>query len=110
MPYDTNSPPPLATQSAALHALASTADAHPDLPGAYVVTHVIDPGQIDIQLDSPADLETWRESLGIAAHDLTLKHYDARRHLEFTAPLGAVLLRAYAIFPDSGFTPEGSRP
>jgi hypothetical protein len=108
MPYDTNPPPTIAAQATALHVLAHLADAHPDLPGAYVVTHSVFPKQVDIQLDSPADLETWRETLGVTTDAVALRHYDATRQLAFTAPLGTTQLRVYASFPDRSATPEGS--
>ena len=110
MPCDNNPPPTISAQTAALHVLAHLADAHPDLPGAYVVSHSVFPKQIDIQLDSPAYLETWRDTLGVATDAVALKHYDARHHLEFAAPLGTIQLRVYASFPDTGASPEGVQP
>lgn len=108
MPYDP--PPQLGAQCAALRALACISEAHGDLPGAYVVSHSIVPEQIDVQLDAPSDFETWRAALGIDTSAVTLKHYDARRHLEFVTPLGTTRLRVYAAFPDIETVDEGSRP
>ncbi|MFI0940955.1 hypothetical protein [Streptomyces sp. NPDC021020] len=110
MPYDANPPPTITAQATALQSLSHFADAHPDLPGAYVVSHSAFPKQVDVLLDGPADLETWRDALDIATNALTLKHYDARRHLEFTTPIGTTLLRVYTVFPDTSTTPEGSQP
>lgn len=109
MPYDTNPAPPLAAQSAALHALANIADAHPELPGAYVVSHSIHPEQIDVQFNNPRDLEKWRASLGITPDTVSFMYYADRRHLEFFAPVGTTLLRVYAVFPDVSATPKGSQ-
>jgi hypothetical protein len=109
MPYDTNPPPTIAAQATALHVLAHLADAHPGLPGAYVVTHSVFPKQIDVQLDGPADLETWRETLGVPTDAVALRHYASRNHLAFTAPLGTTQLRVYASFPARNTTPEGSQ-
>jgi hypothetical protein len=109
MPYDATPPPTISAQATALHVLAHLADAHPDLPGAYVVSHSVFPKQIDVQLDGPADLETWRETLGIAPDAVALRHYDATRHLSFTAHLGTTQLRVYAAFPHTNAKPEGGQ-
>jgi hypothetical protein len=99
MPYDPDRPPPIAAQTCALRALLHLTDLHPDLPGAYVVTHNVTPNQIDVQLNAPSDWETWRETLNLPTDTATSRSLDNRQLLECVTTVGEMSVRVYAVFP-----------
>ncbi|MFI1091830.1 hypothetical protein [Streptomyces sp. NPDC020917] len=98
MTYD-DPPPPLAAQANALRSLLRLAELHPELPGAYVVSHNIDADRIDVQLDNPSSFEAWREALTASPASVRSKPCEDRELLEFTAPAHPSTIRVYAIFP-----------
>lgn len=102
MPYDTASPPPIAAQSNALRTLLRLSELHPQLPGAYVVSHGLEPNRIDVQLNSPSSLEAWREALNAPTDSVKSRPLDAKTQLEISAEVGSVTVRVYAIFVSGG--------
>ena len=102
MPYDTASPPPISTQSNALRTLLRLSELHPQLPGAYVVSHGLEPDRIDVQLNSPSSLEAWREALNAPTDTVTSRPLGAKTQLAISAEVGSVTVRVYAIFTCGG--------
>nr|WSX50721.1 hypothetical protein OG409_18295 [Streptomyces sp. NBC_00974] len=95
---DTDLTHPLTAQSAVFAALAQLAELHPDLPGAYITASQVTPTKAHVLLDSPADLEAWRLATHTNAFDVELGSLKGDWQLLFTAQLGRITLRVYAIF------------
>ncbi|MFJ3960091.1 hypothetical protein [Streptomyces sp. NPDC090036] len=89
---------PLTAQTVVFAALARLAELHPDLPGAYITTSQITPTEATVLLDSPADLEAWREGMHTNVGDVQLKDLKGERQLRFTAPLGRITLTVFTVF------------
>nr|WSX78217.1 hypothetical protein OH826_32855 [Streptomyces sp. NBC_00899] len=94
------SPELVAAQTNALGTLLRLIDAHPELPGAYFVSHCFEPQRVDVQLDSPSALEAWREALNLPTDAIEPKAFPDpdRRELEVSAVIGTATIRVYAIF------------
>ncbi|NXY95673.1 hypothetical protein HYE82_15000 [Streptomyces sp. BR123] len=90
---------PLAAQATVFGTLTRLAELHPNLPGAYVTTSQITPTEAHVLLDSPADLEAWRRATHTDALDVQFTERQGDRKLQFTAPLGRITLKVYAVFP-----------
>ncbi|WUH92311.1 hypothetical protein OG900_20840 [Streptomyces sp. NBC_00433] len=90
-----------ASQANALGTLLRLIDAHPHLPGAYIVSHCFIPQRVDVQLDSPSGLEAWREALNLPTCAIEPKRFPdpGRQELEMSADVGTATIRVYAIFP-----------
>ncbi|MET9886239.1 hypothetical protein ABZZ20_24510 [Streptomyces sp. NPDC006430] len=95
---DTDMNNPLTAQTAVFAALAQLAELHPDLPGAYITTSHITPAEASVLLDSPADLEAWRQATHSDAGDVQLTDLKGDRQLRFTAPFGRITLRVFTVF------------
>ncbi len=89
---------PLHAQTAVFTALAQLAELHPNLPGAYITTSQITPTEATVLLDSPADLEAWRQATHTDADDVQLRDLNGDRQLLFTALFGRIALRIYTVF------------
>ncbi|WP_405921375.1 hypothetical protein [Streptomyces sp. NBC_00122] len=89
----------LSTQAPMLAALARLAQTHPDLPGAYLTTSDITPGEAHALLDHPSDVEAWREALHMDSTDVAITTRKDQTKLGFTVPLGSISLHVYALFP-----------
>ncbi|WP_328725621.1 hypothetical protein [Streptomyces sp. NBC_00259] len=89
---------PLGMQAALLTALARLAETHQALPGAYITTSGITPGEAHVLLDSPSELEAWRQALHIDPADVLITERGDDTKLLFTAPLGRISLRVYTVF------------
>nr|WSW45376.1 hypothetical protein OG296_20860 [Streptomyces sp. NBC_01001] len=98
MQTETDMSIPLTAQTAVFAALAQLAELHPDLPGAYIATSHITPAEVSVLLDSPADLEAWRQATHTDAVDVQLTELKDDRKLSFTAPLGRITLRVFTVF------------
>lgn len=95
---DTSLNNPLGTQAALFAALARFAEAHPDLPGAYITASDITPAEAHVLLDGPSDLEAWRQALYAEPADVLITERAEGTKLLFTASLGHISLRVYTIF------------
>ncbi|AXE26384.1 hypothetical protein C0216_25605 [Streptomyces globosus] len=89
---------PLTAQTAVFAALVQLAQSHPELPGAYITTSQITPSEAHVLLDSPADLEAWRQATHTDALDVQLKDLRGENQLLFTAPVGRITLKVYTLF------------
>ncbi|TFE38268.1 hypothetical protein E3E14_29185 [Streptomyces sp. ICN441] len=95
---DTSLTNPLGTQAALFAALARFAEAHPDLPGAYITASDITLAEAHVLLDGPSDLEAWRLALHAEPADVLITERAEGTKLLFTASLGRIALRVYTIF------------
>ncbi|MFI6347286.1 hypothetical protein [Streptomyces sp. NPDC050560] len=101
----------LAEQRPAIDALAELAAALPNLPGAYITTSAIVPGQIEVQALTFAAFEAWREGLGVDPGDVRPGNMAPERaHLELDAVVGGVPVHVYAMgapLPQTAAESEG---
>ncbi|WP_075737630.1 hypothetical protein [Streptomyces acidiscabies] len=88
----------LASQAAALRFLADLAETRPDLPGAYLPVGQHLPRDVAVQLDSPGDVEAWREALGVDPDAVVADRIGDRPSLEFHANTSGLKLHVYAIY------------
>jgi hypothetical protein len=65
----------LAEQLPAIESLAALAGMLGHLPGAYFTMHHLFANRLDVQADSPADFEVWREALQVPAETVELHTY-----------------------------------
>lgn len=88
----------LGQQTAAIAVLAKIAEAHPDLPGAFIVLSWVVPGQVSFQLAGLADLELWREALGIDPAEVEPGSCsDSQPHIVVTVVMDGVRVEVYAM-------------
>jgi hypothetical protein len=65
----------IAEQLPAIESLAALAGMLGHLPGAYFTMHHVFANRLDVQADSPADFEVWREALQVPAETVELHTY-----------------------------------
>ncbi|MFC8202158.1 hypothetical protein ACFUTV_43300 [Streptomyces sp. NPDC057298] len=99
MAYDeTPTATTLAGQLPVLVALAGLAVSHPHLPGAYFTISDVMPTELGVQLDSPGQVEAWREALNVPAEQVILRTRDDRSALKFEATAYGMQFRVYAVY------------
>ncbi|MGP8300176.1 hypothetical protein ACTPOK_20045 [Streptomyces inhibens] len=90
--------PTSATQAPALRAILRLFDQHPEAPGGYVTSHSIISNEVDLLLDGPSDLESWREALGAEPEALQPRLRGGRLELALTLDVNGVAVRMWAVF------------
>ncbi|MET8981041.1 hypothetical protein ABZX85_36105 [Streptomyces sp. NPDC004539] len=98
----------LASQAAALRFLADLAETRPDLPGAYLPVSRHLPRELSVQLDSPGDLEAWREALGVAPDAVVADRIGERPSLEFHANTSGFTFHVYATYTPAAVPAGGA--
>ncbi|MEX3100327.1 MULTISPECIES: hypothetical protein [unclassified Streptomyces] len=88
----------LASQAAALRFLANLAETRPDLPGAYLPVGQHLPREVAVQLDSPGDVEAWREALSVGPEAVVADRIGGRPSLEFYADTSGLKFHVYAVY------------
>ncbi|MER5916960.1 hypothetical protein ABT124_43075 [Streptomyces sp. NPDC001982] len=88
----------LAAQAATLTCLAGIAVSHPSLPGAYFVVSSITPNKLTVQLDSPSEVEAWRDALGVSAEEIYTRRIGAQPSIEFEATAYGVTFHVWATY------------
>jgi hypothetical protein len=88
----------LATQAAAATCLAGLAVGHPKLPAAFITISQHMPGELKVQLDSPSEVEAWREALGVDADLVRVGRLGERAALRFDARVYGVDFHVYAAY------------
>ncbi|MFF7748798.1 hypothetical protein ACFZCP_05985 [Streptomyces sp. NPDC007971] len=88
----------LATQAAVLTCLAGLAVGHPNLPGAYLTISRYTPGEVAVQLESPAAVEAWREALGVDPDKVVADRIGTQPSLEFDATAYGIDFHVYATY------------
>ncbi|MYV78688.1 hypothetical protein GT352_32965 [Streptomyces sp. SID1046] len=98
LPTDVDLTNPLTAQVAVFAMLAGLAELHPTLPGGYITTSQCTPAEAHVLLDSPADLEAWRQATHTDVLDVQLTEASDGRKLLFAATVGRIGLRVFTVF------------
>ncbi|MFJ6784645.1 hypothetical protein [Streptomyces yangpuensis] len=98
LPTDVDLANPLTAQVAVFTVLAGLAELHPSLPGGYITTSQCTPAETHVLLDSPADLEAWRQATHTDVLDVELTEVSGERKLRFAASVGRIVLRVFTVF------------
>jgi len=100
----------LSAQAPALATIIRVAQQNPGLPGAYIVSSSVVPGELTIQLDSVAEVEAWREALHVAAGDVICTDRGSEGHswLEFWAAVEETSVHVYTRFTVAAREAEGA--
>ncbi|MEV7793363.1 hypothetical protein AB0O68_15425 [Streptomyces sp. NPDC087512] len=88
----------LADQRAAFAAMDRIIELHPELPGAYITLSVVVPGLVDVQAQTFAAFEAWREALDVRPEDVQPGNCaPEREHIEFQTEVDGVPVRVYVM-------------
>lgn len=88
----------LADQRAAFAAMDRIIETHPDLPSAFITLPHVTPSEVEVQAQSFAAFEAWREALGVPASDVRPGNCAPKRlHIELKTEVDGVTVRVYAM-------------
>lgn len=88
----------LADQRAAFAAMDRIIELHPDLPGAYIILSIVVPGLVEVQTQTFAAFEAWREAMDVRPEDVRPGNCaPEREHFEFQAEVDGVPVRVYVM-------------
>ncbi|MFE4647690.1 hypothetical protein [Streptomyces sp. NPDC056707] len=87
--------PSISIQAAPFAALLSLTTRQPNLPGGYV--SVTAGGEASLLLDSPADVEAWREALDLPADAIACDMSRAQQTVKLSVPFGTTQVRLWAV-------------
>ncbi|MCT2591088.1 hypothetical protein LHJ74_14420 [Streptomyces sp. N2-109] len=84
-------------QQPAIFAMAALVEAHPQMPGAYMVLSQHEPEAVSALLPGLATVEVWREALCVAPEQVALSDLNGDPLVEFTALVAGVPVRMWAV-------------
>lgn len=88
----------LAEQARAFAALGRITELNPGLPAAYITLSYVVPDAIEVQAQSFAAMEAWREALGVVPGEVEPGNCaPERHHVQFETSVDGVSVRVYVM-------------